>query len=403
MVLNSLSTADFTAPHWRRAFGLLKDQAKGVTAPSTIQLLDYLREHDFDPRTILDGWDATYNASELREVVKKVKERTQLARLGILYTEWLKDVHKADTSVSRHVVQVMDAIYRLQSASDNPGTAEVLDKIMAQREEWQGKSLFGVPTGLSKLDFLTSGMCPKTLWTVGGYTSVGKSWVVSRMVKELIEHGVPTLWLSFEMSAPELMWRLAIQSLDRPDITIAKAKVKSLDEEQEGKFQQMIAHLRSAPLTIVDSLSTWEEARTHILHGCYSLGIKAVFVDYLQNVLVEGGGRMSTEFDSLSTIVRDMQRLAVSRDFFACCVSQVNRQSVKDDNDKVFGYRGSSSIENASDVALVLKKVGSKPDDPRRFLVVGKNRSGNTGRVQLQTDFNYGGISEVSGEIWPDE
>jgi replicative DNA helicase len=223
------------------------------------------------------------------------------------------------------------------------------------------------------------------------------------MVKQLIEHQVPTLWLSFEMSAPELMWRLAVQSLDRPDITIQKAKTKSLDEEQEAKFKQMLEYLRLAPLTIIDSMSTWEEARMMVLYAAYTMGIKAVFVDYIQNIVVEGGGRMSTEFDSLSTIVRDLQRLSVSRDFFACAVSQVNRDSVKNDNDRVFGYRGSSSIENASDVGLIFKKVGKLPDDPRRFLVVGKNRSGNTGKIQIRTDFNYGGISEVTGEIWVED
>jgi hypothetical protein len=85
--------------------------------------------------------------------------------------------------------------------------------------------------------------------------------------------------------------------------------------------------------------------------------------------------------------------------------SQVNRESVRTNEQKVFGFRGSSSLENASDVAIILRKENLEAvNDNIRYLDMGKNRNGIMAKpVRLEVDYAYGVMREVTDVIRPKE
>lgn len=389
-LLHSLQSKHFNDPQYRKAFNVIKELATKQDALSSDKLMDALEEHGISSEMILNSWGNTYNGVSIQEPIQKIKTRTLLTQLDHDYHNWQQDVKKADTDVATHITQVMSRLYDLQGDTALQSSAPIaIDKMFAQRERYIGNQYYGVQTGIEKLDFLTMGMQPQRLWLVGGYTSIGKSWVGVQAVKQHLAAGIPTLWLSYEMAAEELMWRLCTSITDRSDITLNKVKNKiDLNEEQEAAFLETAKKVRGAPLYVIDNLSTWEESRMAILYHIYAHKVKCVVVDYVQNIILE---KAASEYESLNRIIRDCQRIAVERDAFVMAFSQINRESARNNNERVFGYKGSGNLENAADVAITIRKLD---DEKRRLVVVGKNRNGATGEVMCYVNFEYGWITE---------
>jgi replicative DNA helicase len=163
------------------------------------------------------------------------------------------------------------------------------------------------------------------------------------------------------------------------------------------QYENNLKKLSEKQIFTVDHLSTWDETRLAINYYVYSHGVKCVVVDYLQNIAAP---KIPSEYDRLNMIVRDLQKMAVKNDVFVCAFSQMNRESVRDDEEYVFGFKGSGNLENAADIAMIFKAASADREDPRRKLIIGKNRTGETGTVYFYTNFSYGYIKEVEEKTW---
>jgi replicative DNA helicase len=397
-VIYALQASDFNDRQWRLAFEAILESAKNNKIDQ-IDLIDAVNLAGVPHNAILDTWNQVYSPTKIDEAINYIKDRTLLARLQKLHTKGAQVTNDTKTDPKRHLVDLISYLSKLQGRTVETKAEYFFDKMMEDRDKlYYGKELFGVRTGLQKLDFITRGMQPNHLWIIGGYTSVGKSWLGVMAAKQFLLAKKRLLWLSFEMSGQELLWRLTASHLESPNLTIEALKIgKGLSKEEEALFQDRVKTLKTKSLYIVDNMTTWSEAKLAILYHIFAHKVDAVIVDYVQNIVVE---KSPAEYDSLNVIIRDLQRMAVDNHIFILALSQLSRSYVQNESDKVFGFKGSGNLENAADVAIVFKTVTKEYDDNRRTLVVGKNRNGPIGDVQTRVLFANGIIKDASGEKW---
>lgn len=398
VVINSLKPENFTSDEYRRAFKIIMDLARETTRPDTTLIADEFESQNFEPDIILNAWGSHYTQDSIQEPIREIIRRSKLQAINKLHKKWSQESEKVDLKVDQHIASVMNELYTLRVDDHVEATATSrVNELETAWPQYAGKQRYGVTLGLDKLDFITMGCQTKRLWLIGGYTSVGKSWLGVKIVNAHIDNKVPVLWLTFEMSAEELWWRLAVQRTARMAITLNNAKQKNLSTEDMVTFKKTLDELRPAAVYTVDHLARWDEAKLAISYYIYAHKIKCVVIDYVQNIV---NSHSTSEYDALNEIIRDLQRIAVTNDVFICAFSQMNRESVREDEEYVFGFKGSGNLENAADVAMIYKAGSSNRDDPRRKLIVGKNRTGSTGEVFLYTNYAYGYIAEATEEAW---
>lgn len=387
-VITTLTSEDFKDPGYRKAFNVLRLAGKKKIVDYT-SLSDFMVERGVDVKQILSVWDSTYSVKNIKEPIRTVKNRTALEKLKKLYLSGLDAVKKANTDSIEHIQKTIKDISLITNSNHENDMESVVAKLIENRDYIQGKDFFGPKTGMDRLDFYTKGMQKKTLWLLGGYTSVGKSWFGIHMASKWFLNNKKTLYISLEMPSEEILWRIVAKQLEMPIFQV-KTGI-GLTDIKKDMIQGEIDLAKDYPLYIQDNLMTWDEVLFSILKNIYSNGVECVVIDYVQNIVVEG----KTEYESMSIIIRELQRISVENNVFVLALSQVNRESQKYSSN-VFGFKGSGNLENAADVAIVINKGETEEE---RIVNLGKNRSGVIGKMLCNVEFSKGIIQEVGDYV----
>lgn len=388
-VVYSLSGEDFVNGEWRKLFTDMKSVLeKGKKNP--LELMDTLKEMGNEVETVLNSWGGTYGAETIEEPIKTIKNRSRLARLSKLYQAGIDDVKKTETDADRHITQLMANLSAMYGSMEERTISDVVDSLKEHALNYVGKTMFGVPMGIPTMDDITKGMQPGHLMLLGGYTSMGKSWFALKAILQFLRQSKRSMYLSFEMGAEELLWRLAVMDLKDPEINLFSAKTRQgITEAKLNQLDRELELMRMYPLSIVDNLSLWDEVKLRILHEIHSKKAECIVVDYIQNIIVP---KSSGEYESLNRIILDLQTLARKHRVFILALSQVNRESQKSKSSDVFGFKGSGNLENAADIAITINSVEDQPQ--QRQLIIGKNREGMTGQVTVDVEYAYGRIEQ---------
>jgi replicative DNA helicase len=399
ILLHSLTEYDFSDPLCKRAFVALKELSSKSNVDNRM-VYAKLEEDGIDKDMILNYWSSYYYATQLEDPIKQIKSRTQLANLKITLEKALKECELTKTKPDELAVRMMQDLNQVRFDGEDASNIEGVRKL---REQWKrtreagGK---GIPTGFSAIDFVTYGMRPQEMWLIGGQTSVGKTWVATKMVNAFLKEGVPVLWVSFEMSREKLLWRTLIQRMEDSTITLDDIEHGSAPQEKQDAFDAALEAFQHEPLYCVDYVHDWDRAMFEILYQIYAHDVKCIVVDYLQNISTNE----KSEYDGMNMVVRQLQHLAVEKNVFVVAFSQMNRDSQKTEqfeNSGVFGFKGSGNLENAADCALIYQFGDPKNhEDERRKLVLAKNRSGRLATSYVLTDYSYGKIENMKEDMW---
>lgn len=266
---------------------------------------------------------------------------------------------------------------------------ELMEQLLQMLRERGDKPLTGEPTGYYELDDLTSGFQPSELLIVAGRPSMGKTAFGLNVAENMaIDHGVPVLFFSLEMSHHQIAQR----------ILCSRARVSSHDLRRgrcsKDDYQALHAaaeQLRTVPLLIDDSanISILElRARARMAHRKHKL--RAIFVDYLQ--LLRSPGAESRQVE-VAEISRGLKALAKELNVPVVAMAQLNRNPEDRGNNRprMGDLRESGAIEQDADVVALLHresyyKQGDDPaaaEDNSAELIIAKQRNGPVGTVQL--------------------
>lgn len=341
--------------------------------------------------------DAVPTAANIEYHAKIVREKALLRRLIDSASQIVRDVHEQG---ERPVEEVLDLaeqrIFRIAESHERSGFVwikEILWPTFEHIEKLQESpgGLTGIATGFQALDRLTAGMQKGDLVIVAARPAMGKtSWVLNVAQNAAIDHGVPVAVFSLEMSKEQLVQRLLCAE---GRVDAQKLRRGRLSPEEYQRLAQAAGHLNTAPLWIDDSPgSTVMEMRAKARRLKAETDLGLLVIDYLQ--LMTSHRRSENRQQEVSDISRSLKALAKELDVPVIALSQLSRapEQRTDHRPQLSDLRESGSIEQDADLVMFLYRpeyyhgavdADGNSLEGRSELIIGKQRNGPTGVVQL--------------------
>jgi len=271
-------------------------------------------------------------------------------------------------------------------ASSHDILARVFDDLVKRAE--RKELVTGVDTGYHRLNEITAGLQPTDLIIIAARPAMGKTaFALNVAMRAAVASEVPTAIFSLEMSMDQLMMRMLCAW---GKVDLSRLRRGYLDDDDWTRLHMAADHLSPAPIYIDDTpaLGTMElRARCRRLKAEKGLGL--VIVDYLQ--LMRASRRIDSREQEISDISRNLKGLAKELHVPVVALSQLNRKVEERTNKRplLSDLRESGAIEQDADVIMFLyrdevyNKSEDNPNKGKAEVIIGKQRNGPTGHVEL--------------------
>jgi replicative DNA helicase len=294
---------------------------------------------------------------------------------------------------------------------------------MAAKAYQRDGKLSGLATGLDDLDRMMGGLQPSDLIILAGRPGMGKSALATNIAYNIAKswrgevrpdghtvtaNGGIVGFFSLEMSAEQLATRIIAEQTGIPSSQIRRGGITEADFET---LKDCSIELQNLPFYLDETggLSIAQlAARARRLKR--QRGLDLLVIDYVQ--LLQGSTRRSSEnrVQEITEITTKLKALAKELNVPVLALSQLSRQveSRDDKRPQLADLRESGSIEQDADVVLFVfreeyyhKMRKPSESDREKFaqwmlegekvdgkaeVIIGKQRHGPTGTVELQFD-----------------
>lgn len=243
----------------------------------------------------------------------------------------------------------------------------------------------GVPSGFHKLDLMSSGFQPGDLVILAARPSMGKTALSLNIAAYAAAQDITVGIFSLEMSAEQLTLRLLSTESSISHQSIRNATITS-DEWVE--LTNVAARLAERKIFIddtagIDIMALRAKARQLKIKE----NVGFIVIDYLQ--LLNSNKKHENRHQEVSEISRALKALAKELSIPILALSQLSRavDGRMDKRPMLSDLRESGAIEQDADLIMFLyRDVVYNPDTENPAsaeLIVGKQRNGPTGVVQL--------------------
>jgi replicative DNA helicase len=293
----------------------------------------------------------TYNFTALiNSLIKRYNDRLQ--------KDLAKDLYKAEGE--SEIESILKRFEEIRTVTDD--SINTKDLAMTNIDEVFSKSYF-TKTSIDSLDDILIGLFDGQLITVAGRPGEGKTTLALQLCLNI---NYPKMLFSGEMSRVELYGKLLSS---QAEVESWKIEAKRMDEsEMKRVFHAHDEFKKHSNIKIYDGRFSFRNIKNTIKKEAKRQ--KLFIIDYLQII---SGGQGNTEDLRLSSITRELKELAREIKKPIIMLSQLNRESEKQDREPVKSdLRGSGAIEQDSDVIIFTHKG---------YLILAKNRKGKTGSI----------------------
>lgn len=360
--------------------------------------------------------DAVPTAANVEYHAKIVREKALLRRLIDAGTAIVGEAFEARQTAAELLDHAEQQIFEINQQRGKEGFSrlkELLWPTMERIEELQrgGKAITGVASGFTDLDSMTSGFQASDLVIVAARPSMGKTAFVLNIAQHAaIEHNTPIAIFSLEMSKESLVQRM-LTSEARVDAQ--KLRKAMLRDEDFTRLARAAGVLSSAPIWIDDTPGlSLLEIRSLARRLKADSGISMVVIDYLQ--LITGAGDSENRTQEISYISRSLKALAKELAVPVVALSQLSRapEQRTDKRPQLSDLRESGAIEQDADVVIFIyrQEQYDGPTDKdgnsiegRAEIIVGKQRNGPTGILNLFFHKSYTRFENYTGRSAPNE
>ena len=275
---------------------------------------------------------------------------------------------------------VNDLVGHTRAGAETQTITAVLNTFSDELQDRASGKVRKVPTGFPRLDrTIMGGWTGGNLVTISARPSVGKSAFMLQMALSACRAGFPATVYSLEMPDGDIGQRLLWSTgFVRPIDMINDQAVKNLDwnkvERANGEFDGL-------PLWFNTRLRTLDDICNDIVLQHQRGNCAVAFIDHL-HIISNTDNRMSA-YQAVSERTRRFKLLAMDLGIPVVLLCQLNRLSEMENRPPdLRDLRDSGSIEQDSDIVLMLGRPGGK-DDPRVDMWVRKNRNGRAGDILI--------------------
>ncbi|MBQ6449387.1 replicative DNA helicase [bacterium] len=333
---------------------------------------------------IANGTITSANVVTYATIVKDAATRRRLISLAAQMGDESFDAGITTQDLMDKVEQEIFSVSMSREGQKFVHIKDTLEESFNRIEQIQrsGAAFQGLPTGLTGVDNILSGMLPSNLIILAARPATGKTAFALNIASNLaIKHKKKVAFFSLEMSKEELVDRLIV---NQADVDAFKLKTGRLTTDFDiPKISEAMGVLAEANIFIDDSpgLSIFD-MRTQARRLMMQQHIDLLIVDYLQ---LAHGRTKDNRVQEVSEISQGLKNIARELKIPVIALSQLSRQVENRGGDKVpqlSDLRESGSIEQDADVVIFLYR---KNDDVRDIVDVkiAKHRNGPVGNVSV--------------------
>lgn len=290
---------------------------------------------------------------------------------------------KIDTLLDGFESKLMGIRSEHSTDSDFNGKQIATSAITLLQDRCAGKN-DAISTGWTQMDkMLRGGLRGGQIFVIAGRPGAGKTAFALSLLSSLCSSGVPTGFISLEMSVEEVGVRLlAIES------QVDVGRYDNQTQPTEGDMKKLaLATARIAKTRILVNdrpNQTAQSIAAKARRWVRAEGMRVLAVDYLQLITASEGKERREQIDAIS---RSMKLLAKELKIPIILLAQLNRAIERDGNRKprLSDLRESGAIEQDADVVGMLYSVEPQESDapqsgPRKIdLYIAKQRAGPFG------------------------
>jgi replicative DNA helicase len=256
----------------------------------------------------------------------------------------------------------------------------------------------GIPSGLHKLDDMTSGFQKSELIIIGARPSMGKTALALTMAANMSilsdeaiknnKKAIPIAFFTLEMSALALVQRL-ISSEARLESTRIRAGL--LKKSEFKTIWQAANRIYRAPFYIVDMPNMkLLDLRAQARRLRAQQKVEIIFIDYL--TLISSDNTLLPRYQEVAEISRSLKSLARELNIPIVALSQVSR-AAEGKRPNLADIRETGAIEQDADLVMFLNTLEESgktnmaegsPDGLLMELNIAKQRNGPTGPVRVE-------------------
>ncbi len=285
----------------------------------------------------------------------------------------------------------------------------------------EGSTIFGVPSGFEQLDKYTGGFQNSELIVIAGRPSHGKTAFALNIARNAaLDYNKNIGIFSIEMSVRELALRFICLEAK---VDISDLKTGRLKPKEWGTIGIRTSKLMNYGLNIViddSSPLSLIELRAKARRMKTIDKIDMIIVDYLQLMDVSHLKRYDNRYLEIGIITRSLKHLAKELDIPILALSQLSRKvedrPTKEKRPQLADLRESGSIEQDADVVIFVNRPelylskSQKDEEAKKLntdercllglaeIIIGKQRNGPIGEVDLAFIKNYAGFSKIAKE-----
>jgi replicative DNA helicase len=331
--------------------------------------------------------------------------KSELKLAGNVLAQKSDDPAQDVSGLVSDALAVVDKVSASQAQLQISYPGEYLGEYVA---EMQSRPPF-MPSCWKRLNKFIGGFRPAGFYVIAGRPGEGKTIVALQSAFELAKQGKHVLYFSLEMPALQLQHRLLAQSLSIDYSKIANDELDfKVTEITNGDLYEIsardqVAHAQAVLGNnlgvIASSRLTPNMVRAYMSAASKSRPVDAVFIDYLG--LMQDDVQHRDKTAKIGAISGQLKQLALELNIPVVVAVQLGRdiESRPKGKPQLSDLRDSGSIEQDADVVLMIKRHHKEGDNPDGngsdfFLVVAKNRHGQTGSARFVAQDSFSRIVE---------
>lgn len=332
--------------------------------------------------------------SNIVNYAKIVREKYDIRRLIHVSREITEDALEPGVDAAMLIDSAEQKVYEIRQDRHQGGLIPIREVIASNYEMYnkltsaEREQYVGIPTGISALDEITTGLNRSDLIIVGARPGMGKTSFALNVARNVAmqQHRTVAVF-NLEMSREQMVNRF-LSSEAR--VSSKKLRTGNLSPDEWTRMASAAGHLGKAPIYLDETASITVPEMKARLRRLKDVGF--VVIDYLQ--LMHSAKRTDNRVQEVSEITRSLKIMAKELNVPVMVCAQLARTTEKQSNHRpaLADLRESGSIEQDADQVLFLYRdeyYRNEKDDPAAVesgtaeVIVAKNRHGELGTVKL--------------------
>ena len=259
-----------------------------------------------------------------------------------------------------------------------------------------------IMTELNKFNKIMGGYREGRFNVIAARPGMGKTSLMIQEAYDLVRQGVPVLFYSLEMTATELIAKLANIATG---ISYKRQISGEMSKDELEFLTKFSSELYELPLFIVDNKNKWYQIKDDVQRKIRKYRIKVVVFDYVQLINMPGANTL----EQISQLSTEIKRLALNNKICCVGISQMSRDSDKGGRSfpKSSDLRGSGQLEQDADfiafpwryeaIDILEDSATGESLVNRTDIYITKNRHGDAfKKIPCDYDFQRSRIQEIN-------